>query len=238
MVIEKITRVHNPRPSLRRKSRKRKARRRNPIPQLVTLGVINPRPRRAAASKGDSSMARKTRKRRNRRATVKRRRRNPSYKAHTVHRRRHTRRHASRRRRRNPMVSHGSGAAMAKSVAGGLLGVTLTKMASGFLSGMLPGMASSPIMKAVISGVAAFGIGKLVGGIDRDFGAAAAFGGYMQAGSDALNAVAPSLGSQFGLRGLGAFMPSRFAVPENPIMRGLPAPAPADVNGSFVRRTF
>lgn len=129
---------------------------------------------------------------------------------------------------------------MAKSVAGGLIGVTLTKMVAGMAGNILPSLGGSPIMKAVISGAAAFLVGKVVGGVDRDFGAAAAFGGYMVAGSDALNALVPSLGAQVGLKGLNAFMPSRFAVPENPVMRGqaLIAAAPAGVNGAFVRRTF
>lgn len=156
-----------------------------------------------------------------------------------MHNPRRRRRHA--RRRRNPSVSHGAGgAAMAKSVAGGLIGVTLTKMVGGMIANFMPSLTSSPIMKAVVSGVSAFGVGKVVGGIDKDFGAAAAFGGYMVAGSDALNALVPSLGAQVGLKGLGAFMPSRFAVPENPVMRGqlVAAAPPAGVNGAFVRRTF
>jgi hypothetical protein len=170
-------------------------------------------------------------------------RRNPARRHVT---RRKTRMHNPRRRRhakrRNPSVSHGAGgAAMAKSVAGGLIGVTLTRMVGGMLANFMPSLTGSPIMKAVISGVSAFGVGKIVGGIDKDFGAAAAFGGYMVAGSDALNAFVPSLGAQVGLKGLGAFMPSRFAVPENPVMRGqmiAAAAPPAGVNGAFVRRTF
>ena len=123
------------------------------------------------------------------------------------------------------------------AVAGGLIGVTLTKMLSGMVSGFVPG-SGAPLMKAIVSAVSAWGVGKVISGIDPNFGAAAAFGGYMQAGSDALNAFAPQLGSQFGLRGLGAFMPSRFVVPENPIQRGIPAPAPQSGIGSFLARRF
>lgn len=184
-------------------------------------------------------MARKTRKRRHAK------RRNPSIKvyrrrhaavANPRRRRRHTRRAS---RRRNPMVSAGGGSAMVKSVAGGLIGVTLTKMVSGMVSGFVPG-SGAPLMKAIVSAVSAWGVGKIISGVDPNFGAAAAFGGYMQAGSDALNAFAPSLGSQFGLRGLGAFVPSSFTVPENPIMRGMaiPAPAPQSGIGSFLARRF
>jgi hypothetical protein len=142
--------------------------------------------------------------------------------------------HAKRRygkRRRNPIVAAGGfGKDMAVSVAGGLAGVTVTRMLVGAVSGMLP-MASGGIMRVILTTVAAFGTGKLFGAISPNFGAAAAFGGYMAAGSEALNVFAPSLGSSFGLRGLGAFVPAQFAVPEDSIRRGMQLAAPMPKSG-------
>jgi hypothetical protein len=86
-------------------------------------------------------------------------------------------------------------------------------------------------MRVLLTGAAAFGTGKIFGAISPNFGAAAAFGGYMAAGSEALNVFAPSLGSSFGLRGLGAFVPAQFAVPEDSIRRGMQLAAPAPKAG-------
>lgn len=154
----------------------------------------------------------------------------------TVRRKATARRYSAKRRtsrRRNPVVSAGGfGKDMAVSVAGGLAGVTVTRMLVGVVSGMIPA-ASGGIMRVILTGIAAFGTGKIFGAISPNFGAAAAFGGYMAAGSEALNVFAPSLGSSFGLRGLGAFVPAQFAVPEDSIRRGmqLAAPAPKGVSG-------
>jgi hypothetical protein len=187
----------------------------------MTLGAINPR------KKGLSTMAKRRKKTG---------RKNP-HRSYTHSKTSHRRKSY---RRRNPMaLASGTGVAMAKSVVGGLIGLTLTRMAAAAITGMIPG-ASTGLMRAVVSIAAAFGVGKLVGSVDRDFGAAAAFGGYMQAGSDTLNVVAPSLAGTIGLRGLGAWMPSRFAVPEDPIMRGMAiaAPAPTSGVGAFRRGAF
>lgn len=143
--------------------------------------------------------------------------------------RRPNRYHAKRRygKRRNPVISAGGlGKDMAVSVAGGLAGVTVTRMLVGMVSGMIPA-ASGGIMRVILTGVAAFGTGKIFGAISPNFGASAAFGGYMVAGSEALNVFAPTLGSSFGLRGLGAFVPAQFAVPEDSIRRGMQLAAPA-----------
>lgn len=155
-----------------------------------------------------------------------------------AHRRKVTRRrsnvhryHAKRRysKRRNPVISAGGlGKDMAVSVAGGLAGVTVTRMLVGMISGMIPA-ASGGIMRVILTGVAAFGTGKIFGAISPNFGASAAFGGYMVTGSEALNVFAPTLGSSFGLRGLGAFVPAQFAVPEDSIRRGMQLAAPAPV---------
>lgn len=158
-------------------------------------------------------------------------RRNPfTSKAHVTRKRRSIRRYHAKKRR-NPVVNAGGfGKDMAVSVAGGLAGVTVTRMIVGMLSGMVPA-ASGGIMRVLLTGVAAFGTGKIFGAISPNFGAAAAFGGYMAAGSEALNVFAPSLGSSFGLRGLGAFVPAQFAVPEDSIRRGMQLAAPAPKAG-------
>lgn len=144
---------------------------------------------------------------------------------------------AKHARSRNPMVGHASSASgMAKSVVGGLIGVTLTKMATGAITGIIP---ATGLLRAAASIGAAFAVGKLVSSVDRDFGAAAAFGGYMQAGSEAISILAPSIGNQIGLKGLGVWMPSAFSVPENTIMQGINTMAPAPVTGiSGFRRRF
>lgn len=209
MVVERVTRISNPR---RKRRMKAKARRKNPV--AMTLGMINPHPKGT-----NKTMAKKK---------YSSKKRNPA-RSHT---KRRTHRHGLRR---NPMVSHASGGvAMAKSVVGGLIGVALTKTVSSMLSNAVPAL-SSGIMRVVLSVGAAFGVGKLVSSIDSNFGAAAAFGGYMVAGSDALNVVAPQLAGTIGLKGLGVWMPSRFAVPENPVMRGaVPiVAAPAAGVGAF-----
>jgi hypothetical protein len=63
--------------------------------------------------------------------------------------------------------------------------------------------------------------------INPEFGAAAGLGGIAEAGSIALNAFLPSIGSTLALsgRGQGDFVPARYAVPQNPILdaaTGLP----------------
>lgn len=176
----------------------------------------------------------KTRKRRRSAAkkTTHRKRRNPSYSMKTrrsSHRRSH--------RRRNPF-SGGGAAGKAKQVVGMLLGMTLTRIVSGLLSSVAPGLTSAPVAKAATTAVAAFIVGKAVGSVDRSFGEDAALGGYVQAGSDALNVFMP--GNPLSLKGMGVWMPSRFAVPENPVMRGMisAAPAPASGMGFAGRRAF
>lgn len=229
MIVERITRVHNPRPSAKKRKARRSAakKRHNPLPQVLTLGVINP-------AKGGHSMA-KTRKRRRsaaKKTTTHRKRRNPSYSMRAKTRRSH------HRRRKNPF-STGGAAGKAKQVVGMLLGMTLTRITSSLLSSVAPGLTASPVAKAAATAVAAFIVGKAVGSVDRSFGEDAALGGYVQAGSDALNVFMP--GNPLSLKGMGVWMPSRFAVPENTIVRGMLAsapPAPASGMGFAGRRAF
>lgn len=110
-----------------------------------------------------------------------------------------------RRRRRNP-VSFSGAKDMAISVVAGLAGVTVTKLAASAAASFT---ASSPIMNVVVSGVAAWGAGELAKmALGKDIGHAVAFGGYMQAGSVALNTFLPSVGSVIGLSGLRGLTPS------------------------------
>jgi hypothetical protein len=102
-------------------------------------------------------------------------------------------------------------------------------------------------MATVVSAMVAFAAGMaaktLIKG-DSTIGDAVMFGGFMQAGSVAINAFMPATISNYiGLRGLGDIVPGRFTVPQNPIMAGqqlaLPAPAmPAHAPGGGVGAIF
>lgn len=240
----------NPKPKLRvvtryktrivtRNPKRRHKRRTNPV--LLTFGpaLMNPKRKRRI-----STVAKRRKRSKNpRRAAAHRRRRvsNPvkvvyRYKARrrrTSNPRRRRRTMIPRRRtmrRRNP-INFGSGhgaVSTAKAVAAGLVGVTITKT----IVGMLPAsVTSSPIMRVIASGAAAWGAGflatKMMG---SDVGGAVMFGGFMQAGSMALNAFAPQIGGVIGLNGLRGLTPSKdILLPYNMFggMQGqFPAPGP------------
>lgn len=121
-----------------------------------------------------------------------------------------------------------------KLIVGGLAGVAVTKA----VPNMLPSFAtSSPLVSTITSIVVAVGGGMLIKSLvksDPTLGDSFIFGGLMQAGSVALNAFLPSVGTVIGLQGLGNGMgdlvPGGFPVPMNPIMAGqrsLPAVHPA-----------
>lgn len=224
--------------SVRRKARRKKssASRRSSNPALVvTLGPANP-----SRKKGTTTMARRRRKATTRRRTTRARRRSNPISAAANPRRRRARRRAMnprrrsvrrisarRGRRRNPSLfgSTISGGKLMQAVAGGLVGVTATKM---IVPALPPQLTGTPLMRSVSSIAVAFGSGWLMGKVDRDLGSAVLFGGLMQAGSVMLNAFVPSIGGQIALAGLGDYVPAYFSQPENPIMRGyraLPAPA-------------
>lgn len=153
---------------------------------------------------------------------AKKRRRARKNPHHVVHHRRRARRRNSvrivyrsrrrrasnprgRRRHRNP-ISFGGAKDMAISVLAGLVGVTVTKTIPGMLSSFTGG---SPLLTAALSAVTAWAAGyaaeKMLG---PSVGKAVAFGGYMQAGSVALNAVLPSIGGVIGLSGMRGLTPS------------------------------
>lgn len=168
--------------------RRRRRRSSNPA-YMLTLGGINPRPRRRRKTAANPKrrtvkrMAKTRTRRRTRRASANPRRRrknsvrvivrrrnrrrravasNPRRRRRSNPRRRMTARRVHHRsRRRNPQLfGHSVGAfEMAKAIAGGLAGVAITKA----VPNMLPaGFAnSSPTMNAVTSVVVAVGAGML-----------------------------------------------------------------------------
>jgi hypothetical protein len=226
----------NPRRKRRRSnasgSKHRRARRN---PYLVTWGpaLMNPGRKR---KRRKNPMAKSRKRRRARAVNPRRRRRRSNPRVRVVYRsrkRRNPRRHHMRRR--NPFSTTGGAANMAKSVAAGLVGVYATKQASSMLSSVT---SSNPLINVVVSGAAAWLGGFLLHKAfsDRTVGDAFMFGGFMQAGSIALNAWLPSVGSVIGLsglRGLGTLTPSNdILLPYNMFM-GKGAMVPAGSPGSM-----
>lgn len=109
---------------------------------------------------------------------------------------------------------------LAEYVAGGLIGVTVNKA----VMPMLPASMTSNNLAATAAALAiAAAEWWAASMLDKEFGAAVGFGALMQAGSQALNAFVPVVGSAIGLsgrRGTGDFVPGWFAVPQNPVLDG------------------
>ena len=92
-------------------------------------------------------------------------------------------------------------------------------MTSGLTSGITSG---SPYMGLAVNFAIAFGVGMLAKKfLPGELGKGIGLGALVSAGSDAANTFMPSL----GLSGLGVYQPAIFAVPENPVMRGIPTPS-------------
>ncbi len=123
--------------------------------------------------------------------------------------------------RRNPTFfgQSVSIAKMGEYIAGGLIGVTVNRV-------VLPLLPAQVTGNNIFATVAAFAIALAewwaASWIDRDFGAAVGFGGLMNAGSQALNAFIPQVGSVISLsgprRGVGDFVPGMFTVPQVPVI--------------------
>ena len=211
---------------------------------LVTLGLVNPRPRRKSRKANpkrrkvtNMAKARKTRKRRVA-ANPKRRRRN-SVKVIVRHKRRtsNPRRYKrSNPRRRNPQLFGRQATAfeLTKAIAGGLAGVAITKAVPNFLPASIT--SGNAFVNVAVSAAVAVGAGMLVKSLvksDPTLGDAVMFGGLMQAGSVALNSFLPQVGTYIGLHGLGNGMgdlvAGRFPVPMNPISAGQQLLAAASV---------
>ena len=252
-------RRHKATATKRRVAKVRRRRRVNNPAHLLTLGLVNPtkpkRRRKKATTKRrvKKSMARTKKRRSTRRRAAsnpRRRRRNSvrvivrrsNSRRRTRRHRANPRRHRRVARRRNPsLFGHSvSAAGMAKAVAGGLAGVAITKAVPNMLPAGLVG--TSPLMNTLTSAVVAFAAGtltKMIFKSDPTIGDAVMFGGFMQAGSVALNSFFPQVGTVIGLHGLGNglgdLVPGRFPVPMNPITAGQPValPAPAAPAGGM-----
>lgn len=200
-------RAHNP-----HKHRKVYAKRRvERNPSILTLGFVNPERKTMKTRKRRKTTAQRRTAAKN---PTPRRRRYYARKANPTHRRR------TRRHHRNPdFLGNGMEA------VGVLLGVAAQKIVKGFIPSSIGG--GNAMVSVAISFVTAFLIGK---GADmvtkgKPVGKGIALGALAAAASDAVNVFAPQLSSYVGLNGLATYQNALFAVPENPIMRGLPAPS-------------
>jgi hypothetical protein len=150
------------------------------------------------------------------------------------------------RRRRNPAAVFGTSAFTGKGlqlIGGGLLGVAAAK----FIPTLIPAtlqMGGSMIARVVITGASAWAASLLAGkipGVGAGFADAVFFGGLMQTGSVALNALLPGFrigGVPISLSGMGELVPGQYSVPQNPI-RSLPAaPAQARVQMNGLQRVW
>jgi len=108
-----------------------------------------------------------------------------------------------------------------KVVAGGLVGVGITKMVVPMLPATLTTNNLAKFASAVVVALAA---GFAAGKVSSDFGSSVMFGGLMEAASIGLNPYIPV--SQYtglsGGRGLRAYVPAQFNEPQNPFSQ-LPA---------------
>lgn len=132
------------------------------------------------------------------------------------------------RRSHNPMASSISlsrPSGIVQAGVGVLVGVAATKAIVAALPSEVTG---SPLYSTVAAAGVAIAVWWVGGFINPEFGAAAGLGGIAEAGSIALNAFLPSVGSTLALSGrgrLGDFVPGRFVVPQNPVLdaaTGLP----------------
>ncbi len=239
MIVSKVTRVVNPhrRPAKRRSAARRRSNAGNPA-HMLTLGFLNPK-------RSHTVKVARRKKRRNTRRAVRR-----SAAPRSTHRRRTRKRNSTRivvmrpksnhrrRRSRNPIFfgSQASMSKMAEYVAGGLIGVAVNKAVLPMLPASLTG--SNLMATATAVGVA-LAEWWVAGMLSKDFGAAVGFGGLMNAGSQALNAFVPQVGSFVSLSGyrggVGDFVPARFSVPQNPVLdagTGLPT------NGALMHSAY
>ena len=111
-----------------------------------------------------------------------------------------------------------------ENTAAALVGLGTNNLAMGMLPASLT--TGGGVTAVAASAAIAFVSGWLVSKWDKDLGLFVGIGSMMAAGQLAINTWAPSIGSTIGLsgfgRGMGDFVNGRFAVPENPVMRGNP----------------
>lgn len=195
-------------------NRPKHAPRKNPIYHLLTLGPLNPKKTRrsAVASKarpkrksGQSAAARNHKKK----SVAKRN--SPTFVMMPQKNR--------KKGKRNPVFfgTSVSPAKMAMLVGGGLVGVAVNRMVLPMLPATVTGNNIAATAAAVAIAAAEWWAFSF---LDKEFGAAAGFGGLMNAGSQALNAFIPSVGSvvalRGGRRGVADLVPGGFTIPENP----------------------
>ncbi len=192
------------RPVVKAKKRK-KAKKRNPVPALVmTLGPVNPKKRKVV-----KVAKKKTRKANSHRPKVR------------------VKARGKRPTKRNPSVfGHSGGKDLATIGAGIVVGVSAAKLVPPMFDSILGDMATSLPAKVIITGVTAFAVGalakKFVPGV---LGDAIIAGGLAQTVSMALNGLLPATfpGRSYvtlsGGRGVGAFVPSpgQLTLPWNPV---------------------
>jgi hypothetical protein len=185
----------------------------------------------------------KRRRKLNPRRRVAARRRNTAV-VISRHRRRGTARRRVVRRRRNPVPSFFGASGprgLGTTIAGGLLGVAAAKLIPGLVpANLLP--IQGTWAKVVVTGVSAWAAGtaatKFVGAA---FGQAVMFGGMMQTGSMALNALLPNFkvgGIPLALSGMGELMAGSFPVPQNPLRIPAPVPTQARVTMNGLARAY
>jgi hypothetical protein len=189
--------------------RKKNPRKRAYNPAVMTIGLLNPE---RTTKKVSKTKAKKYARRRTRA-------KNPS----TSHRRRYQMKTKPVRRHRQHKNPDFLGSGM--EAIGILVGVAVQKVVKGFVPSTLT--AGNALMTTGVSFALALLIGK---GADmvmkgKPIGKGVALGALASAASDAINAFVPQLSGTIGLNGLGVYQNAIFAVPENPIMRGLPAPS-------------
>jgi hypothetical protein len=107
-----------------------------------------------------------------------------------------------------------------ENTAAALVGLGTNNLAMGLVPTSLTG--GGGVMPVLISAGIALASGWLVGKWDKDLGLFVGIGSMMAAGQLAINTWAPSIGSTIGLGRFGDFVSAKYAIPENPIMRGNP----------------
>ena len=130
-----------------------------------------------------------------------------------------------RPRKKNPTFfgSNVNAMQIAEYIAGGLIGVTINRA-------ILPMLPAAVTQNNLAATAAAFAIAAaewwVFSFVSKEFGAAVGFGGFMSAGSQALNTFIPSVGAVVGLSGRGRrgvgnlsdFVNGSFTVPQNPVL--------------------
>ena len=213
MMITRVTRVVNPRPTQRNA-------------HMLTLGFLNPT--------GETRSMAHTKRRASRPRHASARNRKHSVRHKNPHRRRNPVR-GHRRRSRNPQF-FGSAVKpmkMVELVAGGLVGLGVNNLAMTAMPATITGNAFGAVAASIAIALAS---GYAGGFVDKEFGAAVAFGGLMAAGQIAINQWIPSVGSTIGLtgvRGLRDFVPGSFPVPQTPVVLSSGGPMGGGVSSAY-----